>query len=154
MMISMVPKIGAYTEVSTEFITSAKPNHWGRSDLRAYLNGVEKINFTLPFDTTHSEKQSNGYYESQFTNNEYSLIQPFTYSTNILDSNGNTTSTYNTTDIFWLPSGNFDSDDVLSFGTDDLSSDLNFNNVLAGHIIPISYWSGGLDDYAWLRSLD
>ena len=153
MMISMVPKIGAYTEVSTEFITSAKPNHWGRSDLRAYLNGVEKINFTLPFDTTHSEKQSNGYYESQFTNNEYSLIQPFTYSTNILDSNGNTTSTYNTTDIFWLPSGNFDSDDVLSFGTDDLSSDLNFNNVLAGHIIPISYWSGGLDDYAWLRSL-
>ena len=38
MMLAMVPNNGAFAAEPTTFVTTAFANHWGRSDLRAYLN--------------------------------------------------------------------------------------------------------------------
>ena len=136
-----------------KFITAAKANHWGRSDLRAYLNGVEKVDNTLPLDTTHDVRQTSGYYASQFSAAEYALVQPFTYSTNVLAGNDVATSTYSTTDRFWLPSGNFSFERVLSWGATDVSRDSDYSgNFDSAHAIPISYWPAEDSFYSWLRS--
>ena len=37
------------------FVTSANANHWGRSDLRAYLNNAAKMDGTLPLDTMSAD---------------------------------------------------------------------------------------------------
>ena len=83
-----------YAAVNEKFYTSAYANHWGRSDLRAYLNGVEKTDNTLLVNTTHTNRASSGYYESQFSDEEYGLVQPHTYNTNILDTSGNVIKNY------------------------------------------------------------
>ena len=83
-----------------KFMTSAKANHWGRSDLRVYMNGVEKNANTLPLDTTNHDRQQSGYYESQFSDAEYSLVKPFKYSTAVFDDDGVVTSEYKTTERF------------------------------------------------------
>ena len=49
-----------------KFITAATANHWGRSNLRAYLNGVKKVDNTLPIDTTTSGSNATDY-ASQFS---------------------------------------------------------------------------------------
>lgn len=130
------------------FINSEKLSHWGRSDLRAYLNNIAKIDNTLPFDSSNADNSVS--YPSQFSNAEIALVQPYTYSTNVLDSQ-NVTSTYITTDRFWLPSGNYSNDKVISWGESDLSSDANYNNVPTTRVIPISYWPSG-ERGTWLRS--
>ena len=142
----------AGTNEPTAFITSAKANHWGRSDLRKYLNGVEKVDNTLQLDTTHTERKTSGYYESQFSDAEYTLVQPFTYSTNVLNSESEAASTYDTTDRFWLLSGNYSSDQVLSWGATDVSLDSTYTNLAPARVVPISYWPGGVSSGSWLRS--
>lgn len=146
------------TAEPNEFVTSAYANHWGRSDLRAYLNGVDKqrIGAALPLDTTknHSQRTS-GFYESQFAATEYALIQPFTYATNVLDQNNDAASVYETTDKFWLPSGNITEDQFISWGTDDVRSSRHCSMSVAHNkrrLLPVPYWSRGTSDYAWLRS--
>ena len=127
LMLSMVPSNGAYASLnlakSNYFYEEARANHWGRSDLRAYLNNVEKVNNTLPVDSTVSGTNSANY-PSHFSDAEYGLVQPFTYSTNVLDGSGNVTSTYSTTDKFWLPSGNEgpDSRSIISWDAEAISS--------------------------------
>lgn len=157
LMLAMVPNNGAFAEEPDKFVTSAKANHWGRSDLRAYMNGVEKNDKTLPLNTTHNERQQSGYYESQFSDAEYGLVQPFTYATNVLNRNEEATAVYETTDRFWLPSGNFSKNQAISWGADDMSATAQYTKSTQSdksHIIPISYWSYGTPSYSssWLRS--
>ena len=111
------PTAWAYDESPT-FVTAAKANHWGRSDMRAYLNNVTKTNGTLPVDSTTSGSNSANY-PSQFSNREYDLVQAQKCTTNVLDTNAAATSTYETTDNFWLPSGNYASNQFISWGKED-----------------------------------
>ena len=157
LMLAMVPNNGAFAAEPTTFVTTAYANHWGRSDLRAYMNGVEKNDKTLPLNTTHNERQQSGYYESQFSDAEYGLVQPFTYATNVLNRNEEATAVYETTDRFWLPSGNFSKNQAISWGADDMSATAQYTKSTQSdksHIIPISYWSYGTPSYSssWLRS--
>ena len=137
-----------------KFITAARANHWGRSDLRAYLNGVEKVDNTLPLDTTASGSNTKDY-ASQFSDAEYALVKPFKYHTNVFVENSQegTVTSYATTDHFWLPSGTRSSDQVLSWGATDVSRDSDYaENFDSAHAIPISYWPAGDGLYSWMRS--
>ena len=156
-VLAMLPNNGAFAggDKPDKFMTSAKANHWGRSDLRAYMNGVEKNANTLPLDTTNHYRQQSGYYESQFSEAEYKLVQPFTYSTNVLDRSANATSVYETTDRFWLPSVNGRGEKILSWGKEDISADEQRDRSKTsdnGRLIPISYWGYVTPVYSWLRS--
>ena len=155
LMLAMVPNNGAFAAEPTTFVTTAFANHWGRSNLRAYMNGVEKNGKTLPLNTTHNERQQSGYYESQFSDAEYGLVQPFTYATNVLNSNEEATAVYETTDRFWLPSGNYSNNQIISWGAKDISANSQYSQTTTNdkdRIIPISYWSYGNSIYSWLRS--
>ena len=143
LMLAMVPNNGAFAAEPTTFVTTAYANHWGRSDLRAYLNNVEKTNNTLPINSTNSGSNAANY-PSQFSDAEYGLVQPFTYATNVLNSNEEATAVYETTDRFWLPSGNFNKNQAISWGADDMSATAQYTKSTQSdksHIIPISYWS-------------
>jgi len=122
----------------TYFTSAEYASHWGRSDLRAYLNGAEKLLDTLPVSTEHTERQEIGYYESYFSDAEYALIQPFTYETYSAKSS----SSYSATDKFWLPSGNYEVDKIISWGGSDIAPS-NLQEIKSGgaYLIPISYWS-------------
>ena len=122
--------VGATAEegVLTQATTA---DNWGRSDLRAYLNGVSKNNNTLPYNTSHSVKQEEGYYESYFTDLEYSLVAPYKYNYALGDTQ------YSLTDKFWLPSAKYHNEDIISFGASDISVD----RVDISRVIPMSYWS-------------
>ena len=155
LMLAMVPNNGAFAAEPDKFVTSAYANHWGRSDLRSYMIGVGKEANTLPLNTTHKERQKSGYYESQFSNAEYGLVQPFKYSTNVLDSEANANAVYETTDKFWLPSGNRTNDQIISWGSDDISAKAQYEKSTTNDtdcIIPISYWSYGASTISRLRS--
>ena len=128
------------------FVTSANANHWGRSDLRAYLNNAAKTDGTLQLDTMSANNGAN--YPSCFSEGEYALVQPWTYGTAVYDASQNITSVYETTDRFTLPAAVGNNDHVLTWGEgcdNDALSDKN-------RVIPSSYWSGGTSSNAWLRS--
>lgn len=131
-------------------MTSANANHWGRSDLRAYLNNAAKTDGTLPLDTMSADNGAN--YPWCFSDGEYALVQPWTYGTAVYDTSGNITSVYETTDRFTLPAAVGNNDHLLTWGEgcdNDALSDKN-------RVIPSSYWSddwsGGTSSNAWLRS--
>ena len=163
MMLAMVPNNGVFAAEPDKFVTSANANHWGRSDLRAYLNNVTKSANTLPINSTTSGSNAANY-PSQFSDAEYGLVQPFTYSTyttnntiNIFDKDDSpkVTAVYETTDKFWLPSGNNDSDQVISWAEEDISSASQYTMTTATNkqrLIPVSYWSYGASTDSWLRS--
>ena len=163
LMLAMVPNNGAFAAEPTTFVTTAFANHWGRSDLRAYLNNVTKSANTLPINSTTSGSNAANY-PSQFSDAEYGLVQPFTYSTyttnntiNIFDKDDSpkVTAVYETTDKFWLPSGNSDSNQVISWAAEDISSASQYTMTTATNkqrLIPVSYWSYGASTDSWLRS--
>ena len=164
MMLAMVPNNGVFAAEPDKFVTSANANHWGRSYLRAHLNNVTKSDDnTLPINSTTSGSNAANY-PSQFSDAEYGLVQPFTYSTyttnnttNIFDKDDSpkVTAVYETTDKFWLPSGNNDSDQVISWAEEDISSASQYTMTTATNkqrLIPVSYWSYGALTYSWLRS--
>ena len=163
LMLAMVPNNGAFAEEPDKFVTTAYANHWGRSDLRAYLNNglatvaengsVSNKNYGL--NSTEGECNSNNTsgFAKQFSNAEYELVQPFTYSTNVLD--GPADAEYKTTDKFWLPSGNYSNNQIISWGAKDISANSQYSQTTTNdkdRIIPISYWSYGNSIYSWLRS--
>ena len=163
LMLAMVPNNGAFAAEPTTFVTSAFANHWGRSDLRAYLNNglatvaengsVSNKNYGL--NSTEGECNSNNTsgFAKQFSNAEYELVQPFTYSTNVLD--GPADAEYETIDKFWLPSGNYSNNQIISWGAKDISANSQYLQTTTNdkdRIIPISYWSYGNSIYSWLRS--
>ena len=168
LMLAMVPNNGAFAAEPTTFVTTAFANHWGRSDLRAYLNNglatvaengsVSNKNYGL--NSTEGECNSNNTsgFAKQFSNAEYELVKPFTYATNVLNSNEEATAVYETTDRFWLPSGNFNKNQAISWGADDMSATAQYTKSTQSdksHIIPISYWSYDTPSnysYSWLRS--
>ena len=136
----------AFAAEPESFVTSANANHWGRSDLRAYLNNAAKTDGTLPLDTKSAGNGAK--YPLFFSDGEYALVQPWTYGTAVYDTSGNITSVYETTDRFTLPAAVGNNDQVLTWGEgcdNDALSDKN-------RVIPISYWSGGTSSNAWLRS--
>lgn len=152
LMLATVPNNNAYADGPGFFYEAAYANHWGRSDLRAYLNNVEKTNNTLPINSTNSGSNAANY-PSQFSKAEYGLVQPFTYSTNVLD--GPADAEYKTTDKFWLPSGNYSNNQIISWGAKDISANSQYSQTTTNdkdRIIPISYWSYGNSFYSWLRS--
>ena len=163
MMLAMVPNNGVFAAEPDKFVTSANANHWGRSYLRAHLNNVTKSDDTLPINSTTSGSNAANY-PSQFSDAEYGLVQPFTYSTyttnntiNIFDKDDSpkVTAVYETTDKFWLPSGNSDSNQVISWAAEDISSASQYTMTTATNkqrLIPVSYWSYGALTYSWLRS--
>ena len=163
MMLAMVPNNGVFAAEPDKFVTSANANHWGRSYLRAYLNNVTKSANTLPINSTTSGSNAENY-PSQFSDAEYGLVQPFTYSTyttnntiNIFDKDDSpkVTAVYETTDKFWLPSGNSDSNQVISWAAEDISSASQYTMTTATNkqrLIPVSYWSYGASTDSWLRS--
>lgn len=154
LMLATVPNNNAYADGPGFFYEAAYANHWGRSDLRAYLNNVEKTNNTLPINSTNSGSNAANY-PSQFSKAEYGLVQPFTYSTNVLD--GSADAEYKTTDKFWLPSGNYSNNQIISWGAKDISANSQYLQTTTNdkdRIIPISYWSYGNSIYSWLRSPD
>lgn len=75
MIMAMVPHTDAVTAEPENFVTSAYSKHWGRSDLRAYLNNVTKTKSTLPIDSTKSGSRDSNY-PSLFSNAEYNLVRP------------------------------------------------------------------------------
>ena len=165
LMLAMVPNNGAFAAEPTTFVTTAFANHWGRSDLRAYLNNglatvaengsVSNKNYGL--NSTEGECNSNNTsgFAKQFSNAEYELVQPFTYATNVLNSNEEATAVYETTDRFWLPSGNYSNNQIISWGAKDISANSQYSQTTTNdkdRIIPISYWSYGNSIYSWLRS--
>ncbi len=157
LMASMAPGKMAQAAEPTTFVSTAYANHWGRSDLRSYMNGVAKGNGTSPMDTTGHARQTSGYYESRFSDAEFGLVQPFTYKTNVLNSSEEATAVYETSDRFWLPSANHGSgnDQVTSWGAEDISANAQYSKNTAAdkaRIIPISYWSYGALSNSWLRS--
>ena len=136
----------AFAAEPGSFVTSANANHWGRSDLRAYLNNATKTGDTLPLDTMSADNDAK--YPWCFSDGEYALVQPWTYGTAVYDASQNITSVYETTDRFTLPAAVGNNDYVLTWGEgcdNDALSDKN-------RVIPISYWSGGTSSNAWLRS--
>ena len=165
LMLAMVPNNGAFAAEPTTFVTTAFANHWGRSDLRAYLNNglatvaengsVSNKNYGL--NSTEGECNSNNTsgFAKQFSNAEYELVKPFTYATNVLNSNEEATAVYETTDRFWLPSGNYSNNQIISWGAKDISANSQYSQTTTNdkdRIIPISYWSYGNSIYSWLRS--
>ena len=157
LMLATVPNNNAYADGPGFFYEAAYANHWGRSDLRAYLNNVTKSDNTLPINSTTSGSNAANY-PSQFSDAEYGLVQPFKYATNVLNSNEEATAVYETTDRFWLPSGNFNKNQAISWGADDMSATAQYTKSTQSdksHIIPISYWSYDTPSnysYSWLRS--
>lgn len=154
LMLATVPNNNAYADGPGFFYEAAYANHWGRSDLRAYLNNVEKTNNTLPINSTNSGSNAANY-PSQFSKAEYGLVQPFTYATNVLNRNEEATAVYETTDRFWLPSGNYSNNQIISWGAKDISANSQYSQTTTNdkdRIIPISYWSYGNSIYSWLRS--
>lgn len=175
MMLAMVPNNGVFAAEPDKFVTSANANHWGRSDLRAYLNNglaatvaedgfVSEKNYGI--DSTKGDYKSDNKsgYAHMFSDTEYGLVQPFTYITyttnntiNIFDKDDSpkVTAVYETTDKFWLPSGNNDSDQVISWAEEDISSASQYTMTTATNkqrLIPVSYWSYGASIRSWLRS--
>ena len=154
LMLATVPNNNAYADGPGFFYEAAYANHWGRSDLRAYLNNVEKTNNTLPINSTNSGSNAANY-PSQFSKAEYGLVQPFTYATNVLNRNEEATAVYETIDRFWLPSGNYSNNQIISWGAKDISANSQYSQTTTNdkdRIIPISYWSYGNSIYSWLRS--
>lgn len=144
------------------FKTVASNNHWGRSDIRAYLNrGLGRvtdegfvINKNARLDSMSSPNR-NGY-DRHFSEDEHKIIRKTTVQTN--DAwNRKICSCYETTDKFFLPSGN-ENNGVLSWGNEDISDDNIYNNVLkydSSHLIPQKYFSrvgGNYNTFSWLRS--
>lgn len=165
LMLAMVPNNGAFAAEPTTFVTTAFANHWGRSDLRAYLNnGLATVaengsvsNKKYGLNSTEGECNSNNTsgFAKQFSDAEYGLVQPFTYATNVLNSNEEATAVYETTDRFWLPSGNYSNNQIISWGAKDISANSQYSQTTTNdkdRIIPISYWSYGNSFYSWLRS--
>ena len=165
LMLAMVPNNGAFAAEPTTFVTTAFANHWGRSDLRAYLNnGLATVaengsvsNKKYGLNSTEGECNSNNTsgFAKQFSDAEYGLVQPFTYATNVLNSNEEATAVYETTDRFWLPSGNYSNNQIISWGAKDISANSQYSQTTTNdkdRIIPISYWSYGNSIYSWLRS--
>lgn len=156
--------------INSSFNAEAYSNHWGRSDIRTYLNNslgniddaghISNKNYQI--DSTKLSNNQSGY-AKHFNNDEYDLIQPSTVDTNVLDVSQDTSVPYTTTDKFFLPSGNVISDQIISWGNADISdnniySEYILNKKDPSRIIPISYWASRRYnnnynyDFTWLRS--
>lgn len=154
--VGMVPGKMAQAAEPIVFTASAYANHWGRCDKRAYLNNATKTNNTLPLDTTIDGTNS-GNFPAKFSDPEFARVVPTRYMTNVKDDSGNVISVYEVRDRFWLPSGNYSSDQIISWGSEDISANTQYSKSTAAdkaRIIPISYWSCGPSSalFSWLRS--
>lgn len=126
--------------------TYVPKNHWGASDMRLYLNSGAQKNGEWLVDSVNDSKNTTGY-AAQFSNKEFERIVPTTVETAIEEGS------YWTRDRFYLPSGNYTKDQILSRGEADISMDAAYDAVAPEDVIPISYWAEYADNSAaWLRS--
>lgn len=102
----------------------------GRSDLRAWLNSLSKTNNNLSINGSSGTKgdESNKNFLNCFTNAELALFQPKWVTTTMYNDHSQTgaISEFKTKDKFWLPTGNYDVDQLLSA---DPSYDLSDNDA-------------------------
>ena len=167
----------AYAQPSEEqyLLIDGYANQWARSDLRAWLNGLTKVDNNLPLDGSHGTKGGADApnFLDCFTTAELALFQPQEVVTTMFNDGKfwGTTSEVVTKDLFWLPSGCYKvSDDEESVFLDyfdqlisaDPGYDLSYyysyiqkveNGQVAQwrDIIPIPYWACSAN-YPWLRS--
>lgn len=161
-IVCVVWLIGSQTfnATGTNFVDAANADHWGRSDLRAFLNpGLidgEQKNYLV--DSTSNESSAKSGYEEYFTEAELELIRSgIGYTTETKNSATNVIE--KTKDRYWLPSIN--SDGRLYWGTEDVSDESTktfINNDTANSIlnkknyyIPDDY-IGSDNNIAWSRS--
>lgn len=136
-----------------DFNYSAAPNHWGMSDIRAYLNrglgtpGSEgtKTGRADTSDITTRSRYERDYYHPA----ESAKLIPFGMTTYY-----ETGSDYTTVDRFSLPSGNWESnyDGVISFGKQDVVTNAKFSVENPLNFIPRNFWTIGGSSHSWLRS--
>lgn len=144
------------------FKTIAFTNHWGRSDIRAYLNrGLGRVTdegFVVGKNAkinSMSRAKGNGY-DRHFSDDEHKIIRETTVQTNDV-WNKKFCSCYETTDKFFLPSGN-EKKGVISWGNEDISDDSVCDNILkydADRLIPKEYFASkncSCSTFSWLRS--
>ena len=161
-IVCVVWRIGSQTfnATGTNFVDAANADHWGRSDLRAFLNpGLidgEQKNYLV--DSTSNESSVKSGYEEYFTEAELELIRSgIGYTTETKNSATNVME--KTKDRYWLPSIN--SDGRLYWGTEDVSDENTetfINNDTSNSIlnkknyyIPGSYVDSN-NDVGWSRS--
>lgn len=142
----------------TVFTASAYPNHWGRSDLRAYLNnGLADVaadgtvsNKKFKLDSTADSDNTSGY-AAHFSDAEFALVQLFRYMTYVY-SGGNFTSAYELIDRFFLPSAEYGRY-VAWYFSEDANRNTTYGNS-SSYIIPMLYVSRGhtLNDLCWVRT--
>ena len=149
-----------FNATGTNFVDAANADHWGRSDLRAFLNpnliDGEQKNYLV--DSTSNESSDKSGYEEYFTESELELIRSgIGYTTETKNSATNVME--KTKDRYWLPS--IDSNGRLYWGTEDVSDESTetfINNDTSNSIlnkknyyIPGSYTYSD-SDVSWSRS--
>ena len=159
-------------EASTQVFTEETfDNHWGKSEVRAWLNGLDKSSGTLPIDGSNGgATYTNGLgneldsFLACFTKEELGLFEAKDVKTNIFedageDAQNGTIRQYTTKDRFWLPSGNRSEgrDQVISANPgEDISNDAIYEQEMAQekaweNMVSMAAWASG---HSWLRSPD
>lgn len=168
-------KLNNVNAADGQFTYTAYATHWGRSDIRAYLNNglgtvdddgiVTNKNYyrnSTGRTSAGGSTNYNGGYAEYFNGTEWGLILASTVNTNTYYNNGvgdrNLQSVYETTDRFYLPSGLYLSageqiygKGVISWGADDISDGNIYDEKVVEkgdvhRLIPSAYWSSSQND--------
>lgn len=118
-------------------------SHYGRSDIRAYLNGGLKMAGQKNFAAQSGSSQSASPFEGHFTSGERSAL----LSSSIAIWNEKTGQAEQIEDVFYLPAGDAASGQIswapeALFGEEQMDASL---------LIPQDYWAAG-ENGAWLRT--
>ena len=141
----VVWQIGSLTfnAESEKFVDVANGNHWGRSNVRAYLNPSlvdSDGNKTYAINSADTDSDSSAGYKSNFSGAELAIVKSgigYTVET----KNSGTNIMEKTIDKFWLPSS--DGTNVY-WGKEDISDEntkafVNNDNSKKGYFIPEEY---------------
>ena len=118
-------------------------SHYGRSDLRAYLNGGLRSGGQKNFAAQSASGQSASPFEAHFTSGELSALLP----SSIAVPNEKTGQVEWVDDLFYLPAGDADAGQI-SWAPEAF---LGGEEADASLLIPQGYWAAG-ENGAWLRS--
>lgn len=118
-------------------------SHYGRSNLRAYLNGGLLADGRKTFAVRSSPGQGDAPFEAHFTSGELSALLP----SSVAVQNGKTGQAEQVADVFYLPAGDADAGQI-SWAPDAFAGG---EETDASLLIPRDYWASG-ENGAWLRS--
>lgn len=118
-------------------------SHYGRSDIRAYLNGGLRSGGSKNFAAQSTPGQSAAPFEAHFTSGERSAL----LSTSVAVQNEKTGQTEQVEDVFYLPAADAAAGQI-SWAPDAF---LGGGEADAALLIPRDYWAAG-ENGAWLRA--